>query len=93
MKTILITGCNRGIGFGLVKHLCENYRQMENIFATCRNPQSAQVSDQNIKLLIEAQREKYTRELGSKMIARNYASNWHRFIVNTSRCVQHCCKI
>lgn len=44
MKTILITGCNRGIGFGLVKHLCENYGQMENIFATCRNPQNAQVS-------------------------------------------------
>lgn len=35
MKTALITGANRGLGLGFVKHLLK-YNKVENIFATCR---------------------------------------------------------
>lgn len=42
MNSILITGCNRGIGFGLVKYLSEN-RNLKYIFATCRQPNEAKV--------------------------------------------------
>ncbi|KAI4484659.1 hypothetical protein M0804_007225 [Polistes exclamans] len=41
MKSILITGCNRGIGFGLVKHLIQLPKPPENIFATCRDVNKA----------------------------------------------------
>ncbi|XP_012277880.1 uncharacterized protein LOC105698305 [Orussus abietinus] len=37
MKSILITGCNRGIGLGLVKHLLRLPQPPESIFATCRD--------------------------------------------------------
>lgn len=43
MKSILITGCNRGIGLGLIEYLLKNYTNT-NIFATCRNLEKAQVS-------------------------------------------------
>lgn len=36
MRSILITGCNRGLGLGLVRHLAESRKPPENIFATCR---------------------------------------------------------
>ncbi|GLH12882.1 uncharacterized protein GBIM_17542 [Gryllus bimaculatus] len=39
MKSILITGANRGIGFGLVKHLIENPGPLKYLFATYRNPE------------------------------------------------------
>jgi len=39
MKSVLITGCNRGIGLGLVKHLVGENTQ--HIIATCRNPNAA----------------------------------------------------
>lgn len=43
MKSILITGCNRGIGLGLVHHLLKSSNTAtSNIFATCRNPQQAE---------------------------------------------------
>lgn len=46
MNSILITGCNRGIGLGLVRCLTEenlgNYPK--HIFATCRNVEKAQVN-------------------------------------------------
>ncbi|CAK9829780.1 csgA [Anthophora retusa] len=41
MKSILITGCNRGLGLGLVKHLVQLPQPPENIFATCRNTNKA----------------------------------------------------
>ncbi|XP_011168540.1 C-factor [Solenopsis invicta] len=41
MKSILITGCNRGLGLGLVKHLIESPRPPDNIFATCRDANKA----------------------------------------------------
>ncbi|XP_076160744.1 SDR family oxidoreductase sniffer [Ptiloglossa arizonensis] len=37
MKSILITGCNRGLGLGLVKHLTKLSQPPQNIFATCRD--------------------------------------------------------
>jgi NAD(P)-dependent dehydrogenase (short-subunit alcohol dehydrogenase family) len=43
MKSILITGCNRGIGFGLVKYLTEQAISPQYLFATCRNPAKAEV--------------------------------------------------
>ncbi|OWR40978.1 short-chain dehydrogenase [Danaus plexippus plexippus] len=36
MKSVLITGANRGLGLGMVKFLTKNTK-VENIFATCRN--------------------------------------------------------
>ena len=37
-KTVLITGCSRGVGLGLVKeYLNRNFQ----VVATCRNPESA----------------------------------------------------
>lgn len=39
-KNIMITGANRGIGFGLVKHFLE-YDGIELLIATCRNPEKA----------------------------------------------------
>lgn len=41
MKSVLITGCNRGIGLGLVKHLVKLSRPPDNIFATCRSVNKA----------------------------------------------------
>ncbi|KAI4490203.1 hypothetical protein M0802_010837 [Mischocyttarus mexicanus] len=41
MKSILITGCNRGLGLGLVKHLVKLNKPPENIFATCRDVNKA----------------------------------------------------
>lgn len=43
MNSILITGCNRGLGLGLVKEFLK--REKPNlIFATCRNIEVATVS-------------------------------------------------
>lgn len=42
MKSVLITGCNRGIGFGLVKYLTEQAIYPQYLFATCRNPAKAE---------------------------------------------------
>ncbi|EGT55792.1 hypothetical protein CAEBREN_23200 [Caenorhabditis brenneri] len=39
-KTIMVTGANRGIGLGLVRHFLE-YDGIELIVATCRNPERA----------------------------------------------------
>lgn len=36
MKTVLITGANRGLGLGMVKYLTKQ-KKAEKIFATCRN--------------------------------------------------------
>lgn len=41
MRSILITGCNRGLGLGLVKHLVQLSTPPENIFATCRDVNKA----------------------------------------------------
>ncbi|XP_078038441.1 SDR family oxidoreductase sniffer [Augochlora pura] len=41
MKSILITGCNRGLGLGLVKHLTSLPQPPQNIFATCRDVNKA----------------------------------------------------
>ncbi|XP_053948115.1 C-factor [Anastrepha obliqua] len=41
MNSILITGCNRGIGLGLVKALVKSSNPPQYIFATCRNLQKA----------------------------------------------------
>lgn len=35
MKSVLITGANRGLGLGMVKYLTKQ-NKAENIFATCR---------------------------------------------------------
>ncbi|KAK0174560.1 hypothetical protein PV327_010319 [Microctonus hyperodae] len=41
MRSILITGCNRGLGLGLVQHLTQLPNPPENIFATCRDVSKA----------------------------------------------------
>lgn len=45
MRSVLITGGNRGIGLGLVKKLVQGTKfQPEFIFATCRDISKATVS-------------------------------------------------
>ncbi|XP_012256652.1 C-factor [Athalia rosae] len=41
MKSVLITGCNRGLGLGFVKHFAALRIPPENIFATCRSANNA----------------------------------------------------
>lgn len=41
-RTILITGCNRGIGLEIVRQLLAMPNAPEQIFATCRTPESPQ---------------------------------------------------
>lgn len=44
MCSVLITGANRGIGLGLVKHILSNQTfKVENVFATCRDIGKAKV--------------------------------------------------
>ncbi|CAD6206823.1 GSCOCG00010088001-RA-CDS [Cotesia congregata] len=42
MRSILITGCNRGLGLGLVQHLTQLPNPPEKIFATCRDVNKAE---------------------------------------------------
>lgn len=44
MKTILLTGCNRGLGLGLIKHLVKDENAPKKIITTCRNLAKAQVN-------------------------------------------------
>jgi len=44
MNSILITGCNRGLGLGIVKALINSAKKPKHIFATCRNIEQATVS-------------------------------------------------
>lgn len=48
MNSILITGCNRGLGLGLVKQLLILPKPAKYIFATCRNPDQASVKNKLI---------------------------------------------
>lgn len=44
MNSILITGCSRGLGLGIVKQLLESQKPSKYVFATCRNPTEAKVT-------------------------------------------------
>jgi len=44
MNSILITGCNRGLGLGLVKALVSLPQPPQHLFTTCRNREQAKVS-------------------------------------------------
>lgn len=44
MKSVLITGCNRGIGLGFVRCLVKVPDSPQHIFTACRVPQQAKVS-------------------------------------------------
>lgn len=44
MNSILVTGCNRGIGLGLIKVLVNSTKPLKHIIATCRNPEQALVN-------------------------------------------------
>ncbi|XP_066253434.1 C-signal isoform X2 [Euwallacea similis] len=41
MKSILITGCNRGLGLGLVKQIVKATNQPQKVIATCRDVDKA----------------------------------------------------
>ncbi|XP_050518336.1 C-factor [Diabrotica virgifera virgifera] len=42
MNSIVITGCNRGIGLGLVRHLVKDKISPKSLLATCRNVENAE---------------------------------------------------
>lgn len=44
MNSILITGCNRGLGLGLVKTLVALPQPPQHLFTTCRSRAQATVS-------------------------------------------------
>lgn len=44
MNSIVITGCNRGLGLGLIRRLVEETNPPKNIIATYRNLDKAKVS-------------------------------------------------
>lgn len=44
MNSIFITGCNRGLGLGLIKNLMVVPTPPTHVFATCRNLQKAEVN-------------------------------------------------
>ncbi|XP_078525640.1 C-signal-like [Lissotriton helveticus] len=46
-RTILITGCNRGLGLEMVRQLLAKPNAPEQIFATCRTPESPQCQTLN----------------------------------------------
>lgn len=43
IKSILITGCNRGLGLGIVKGLLQLSTPPQYIISTCRSKEKAQV--------------------------------------------------
>lgn len=43
MRSILLTGANRGIGLGLVKQLLNVSNPPKKLLVTCRNPAEAEV--------------------------------------------------
>lgn len=43
MNSILITGCNRGLGLGMVRTLVKLPQPPKHIFATCRDSDKATV--------------------------------------------------
>lgn len=45
MNSILITGCNRGIGLGLVKKLLNQPNPPKHLITTCRDVTKAEVSE------------------------------------------------
>ncbi|KAJ3644137.1 hypothetical protein Zmor_026809 [Zophobas morio] len=41
MKSVLVTGCNRGIGLGLIRHLVREKNPPAHLIATCRSVEKA----------------------------------------------------
>jgi len=54
VRSALITGCNRGIGLELVKQFLSQDKDLQYLFATCRDPSSAE----SLKELQEKHKEK-----------------------------------
>ena len=48
-KTVLITGCSRGIGLEFVRQILTSSTPPEVLIATCRNPDKASVSKYEVK--------------------------------------------
>nr|XP_033778212.1 C-factor-like isoform X2 [Geotrypetes seraphini] len=74
-SSVLITGCSRGLGLGLVKGLAEAPNSPDLIIATCRQPEAAQELQElskryhNIRILLldivsEESRQKLVKEVG-----------------------------
>ena len=49
VKSMLVTGANRGIGLELIRQIVNLPSSPQHLFAACRNPEKAEVSKQNIK--------------------------------------------
>ncbi|KAL7978880.1 hypothetical protein Chor_013369 [Crotalus horridus] len=44
-RSVLVTGCNRGIGLEMIKQLAEKSNPPQWIFATCRDPEGPRTQD------------------------------------------------
>ena len=69
MRSILITGCNRGLGLGLVKHLIKVPQPPQHIFATCRDVNKARV-----RLATEVNEERTLRNNRIRFASSTYKS-------------------
>ena len=50
VRSVLVTGANRGIGLELIKQFANLPSPPEFIFAGCRSPDSAKVSRSNVSI-------------------------------------------
>ncbi|XP_044734291.1 C-factor [Chrysoperla carnea] len=79
MSSILITGCNRGIGFALIKNLVQKSNNSTQLIATCRNINKAE----ELRKLQEANSNVHILELDL-----NKFENYQDFSKNVERIVQ-----
>lgn len=53
MNSILITGCNRGLGLGLVKAFLSLPKPPAHIIATCRDIEKAEVNNLFLSIFLQ----------------------------------------
>lgn len=65
MKSVLITGANRGLGLGMVKYVTQ-HNKAQTIFATCRKESEVRMTKFLIKLTYRCHFSISTLNCGNK---------------------------